>query len=105
MAQVTLSIAGRDYAVACSDGEEPRLKQLGAIIDAKAREAGAGAPGMTESRVLLYAALLIADDFHEARSGGTPGAEPTGEAAEAVHRLAERVAALAERLEAAGVST
>ena len=40
MADVRLSIAGREYIVTCKDGEEARLQALGAMVDEKAREAG-----------------------------------------------------------------
>ena len=43
MAEVKLSIAGRQYSVACNDGEETRLLALGTMVDEKAREAGGGA--------------------------------------------------------------
>ena len=40
MPDVKLSIAGRDYFVACNPGEEQRLIDLGAMVDASALEAG-----------------------------------------------------------------
>lgn len=62
MAEVRLHIANREYIVTCRDGEENRLIELGAMVDAKANEAGGSAAGLNESRLLLFAALLLADE-------------------------------------------
>ena len=104
MATIDVEIAARSYAVSCRDGDEPHLRQLAAIVDRKAKEAAAALGSMGESRQLLFASLLLADELKEARAG-TPGAplpEPQSEpgVAEALERLAERVERLAESLEA-----
>ncbi len=65
MADVRLSIAGREYIVTCNDGEEQRLQALGALVDEKAREAGGPTGGLNESRLLLFSALLLADKLHD----------------------------------------
>ena len=58
MAQVKLEIGGRSFMVTCQDGEEEHLGKLGAMVDAKAGEAGDPA-GLTESRMLLFTSLLL----------------------------------------------
>jgi cell division protein ZapA len=67
MSNVTLSIGGREYAVACAEGEEAHVTGLGQLIDAKLATMG-GAAGQAETRSLLFAALLLADELHEART-------------------------------------
>jgi hypothetical protein len=57
MAEVELTIAGRPYKVACRAGEEETLRQAGALVDSKSREALAGLGTLSESRQLLFAAL------------------------------------------------
>lgn len=74
MSNVTLSIGSRSFAVACADGEETHVADLGRLIDEKV--ATAGAQGQTETRMLLFAALLLADEVHELRRRGG-GGEPT----------------------------
>jgi len=104
MAEVRLSIAGRDYIVACNDGEEARLMTLGAMVDEKAREAGASG-GLNETRLLLFSALLLADKLHDgAADNRTAGiASPTealsSHAIDALEALASRLENLALRLE------
>ncbi|HEX8257500.1 MAG TPA: cell division protein ZapA [Allosphingosinicella sp.] len=105
MASIDVEIASRRYAVACRDGEEPHLKSVAAIVDRKARDAAAALGTLSESRQLLFASLLLADELKERREGsGSPAAEPDPGLAEALERLADRIESLAERLEAAASS-
>jgi cell division protein ZapA len=96
MSNITLDIAGRKFTVACGPGEEPHIEKLGRIIDSKIE----GMPGLatqSEARCLLYAALLLADEVHELRSGTAPPKD--SRAAEALERTAETLEELAARLE------
>jgi cell division protein ZapA len=95
MANIDVEVGGRKYAVSCRDGEEDHLRQVAALVDKRARDATQALGSLSEARLLLFAALMVADDLHEARHGGT-GAPDLGEPLE---RLAERVEALAQRLE------
>lgn len=105
MAEVKLSIAGRQYSVACNDGEETRLMALGEMVDEKAREASGGSAGLNETRSLLFSALLLADRLHDITSGtpvvadSAPAAEKSSQVAEALEGLASRLENLALRLE------
>jgi cell division protein ZapA len=98
MSNVTVTIGGRHYTVACAPGEEAHIEMLGHSIDDKL-QGMANLSGQSEARTLLFAALLLADELHEQQSG--PAAED-GAAAEALERLAGRLESLAERLESAG---
>ena len=96
MAQVDLFIAGRSYQIACREGEEENLKAAARLVDAKSREALSGLGTLSESRQLLFASLLLADQIVDNQRGMAPAPpDPI---------IAERVAALAERLEALAVS-
>lgn len=100
MAEVTLTISGRQYAVHCKDGEEAHLAHLAAMVDAKAKTM----PGMTEMRLLLFTALFLADDLNDLKREAAgrqrsfelePREEP---AVRALEELAGRLEELAERL-------
>jgi cell division protein ZapA len=92
MAQVDLLIAGRSYQIACREGEEENLKAAARLVDAKSREALSGLGTLSESRQLLFAALLLADQLVEGRVEAAPApADPA---------VGQRVAAIADRLEA-----
>jgi cell division protein ZapA len=103
MPDVKLSIAGRDYFVACNAGEEQRLLQLGAMVDVTAQQVAGGARGMTETRALLFSALLLADKLHEAGGTATAGnVEPSAamlQSSDILEGLATRLENLALRLE------
>jgi cell division protein ZapA len=103
MANIDVDIAGRRYNVACRDGEEEHLRSLAAVVDRRAHDAADALGGLTETRQLLFAALLIADDLKEVRAGkglADPAPAPHDPAlAEALERIAERVEGLADRLE------
>lgn len=67
MAEVTLNIHGKSYGIACDDGQEQRVLQLGKYVDARLREiAGAGAAS-TEAHLLVLTALVLADEAFENR--------------------------------------
>ena len=101
MAEVELTIAGRPYRVACRNGEEENLRAAGALVDAKSREALSGLGTLSESRQLLFAALLLADQIVDGREVDIPtGPDPA--LVERAERLAERLESLADTLEKDG---
>jgi cell division protein ZapA len=101
MSNVSLSIGGRQYMVACAAGEEDHVAKLGETIESKVREIGAA--GHNEVRLLLFAALLLADENHElkANGGSAPAAALAGDgpAAAALEAMAERLEKFAATLE------
>ena len=68
MALVNIMISGRAYTVACDDGEEEHVRELGALVDAKAREVQETVGQVGDQRLLLMAALLMADEVFEGRN-------------------------------------
>jgi cell division protein ZapA len=98
MSNVTLEIAGRRYTIACATGEEAHIARLGASINSKLA-ALPDLAGQSEPRTLLFAALLLADELHEAK---TPAA--TVKHAEPLENLAERLESLATQLERSAAS-
>jgi cell division protein ZapA len=101
MAEVDLTIAGRAYRVACRVGEEDSLRAAAALVDAKSREALAGLGTLSESRQLLFAALLLADQIIDGREFEVPKG-PDDELVQRTQRLAERLELLADKLEQSG---
>lgn len=63
MAQVTIAVNGRSYVVGCEDGQEERLRRLAATVDAQVRALVGRAGQIGEARLLLIAALSLADDL------------------------------------------
>src|SRR5215471_3199329 len=68
MAQVSIQIANRTYELACGDGEQERVQQLAAYVDEKVGDLRRQMPpGTPEVKLLVFAALMLADESHEAR--------------------------------------
>jgi cell division protein ZapA len=103
MASVDIEVAGRKYNVACRNGEEAHLHAVAAMVDQRARDAAEALGSLGESRQLLFAALLMADDIKELRAGAgiadPPPPPPDPAVAQALERLAARMEALADSLE------
>jgi len=110
MAQITVSIAGRTYRMACGDGEEEHLAGLAAGFDAKIDEMRKAFGEIGDMRLHVMAALTYADDLGEARkriaaleqdlAATRAAASESGEQVEALEaRVAETVSKAAERLE------
>lgn len=61
MPQVEITIGGRNFEVACQDGEEQFLMAAAAMLDVEASSLSTQIGRMPESRMLLMAGLLLAD--------------------------------------------
>jgi cell division protein ZapA len=123
MSQVTVTIAGRTYRMACREGEEHHLEQLAALLDAKVAEMRGSFGEIGEMRLHVMAAITIADDLAEARRridllekelGDLKALASAGDersqiiearAAEAVQKTAERIERLAKGLNPAAAGT
>ena len=82
MSDVTLAVGGRNYTVACADGQEEHVQRL--------------------AKNLLFAALLLADELDEAKKGGSLAADPqfdTGRLAGQLERIALALENAASTLE------
>lgn len=102
MGNVTLSIGGRSFTLATAHGEEAHVSELGALISEKA--AASGAAGQTETRMLLFAALMLADELHGLRQRVTQEEAPpppalSPEVTERLARIASRIENVASLLE------
>jgi cell division protein ZapA len=129
MAQVSVTINGRKYQIACDDGQEAHLSRLANYVDQRVSELIAAVGQVGDARLLVMATLLVADELSDAYSqleetnGVAPGTIPArGEGKSAskdagkelaerkriddlfganIEALAERVEGIAERLKQA----
>lgn len=67
MGQVTLNINGKNYRMACEDGQDDRLHQLAAYFNAQVEQLKPGFPRIQDDQLYMMAALVIADELFEAR--------------------------------------
>jgi cell division protein ZapA len=68
MAQVSVTIAGKVYRMACGDGEEPHLITLGQLYDAKIDELRGSFGEIGDMRLHVMAAIMVADELSEAKT-------------------------------------
>ncbi|HKG76306.1 MAG TPA: cell division protein ZapA [Beijerinckiaceae bacterium] len=67
MPQVTVTIAGRTYRMACGEGEESHLERLAALYDGKIQELRGSFGEIGDMRLHVMAAVMVADDFTETK--------------------------------------
>jgi len=84
MPEVTIVIAGREFRVACEEGEEHFLQSAAELLDSQATELSERMGRLPEERMLLMAGLILADK--------------TAELGESQRNLKEKVANLERKL-------
>lgn len=123
MAQVTVRVGGYSHPVACQDGQERHLTDMAAEVDKRIGALKAMGMQFGETRMLLLAALQLADETSDLTSenaalktggavappalGGSLGFGATEAAPAAadpalvrrLHRVAEAIEAIAATLE------
>lgn len=66
MAQVNATIAGRQFRLACEDGQEDHLQSLTKDIDTRIIDLRAKFGEIGDTRLTVMAALMVADELSEA---------------------------------------
>ena len=111
MAQVTVKVNGYTYTVGCEDGQELHLQAMAEQVDDRVESIKSLGGNSGESRLLLMAALLMADEIHDLRleletllNGGEPpprpAARPDGRGDPAIGQRLGRLATRAEEIAA-----
>ena len=65
MAKVTVQINGRDYSLACEEGEQEHVRELAQYLDGHVNDLKKRFGNVGDTRLLVMASLLIADQFSE----------------------------------------
>ena len=105
MAEVSVSINGSPYNIACDDGQEQRVLDLAHFVDSRVKEmAGAGA---NEKHLLVLASIVMADEMFDMRDSAAANANRTpldglqitnqdeGQIVTAIDQMAERIEKIA----------
>ncbi len=108
MAQVTIKVNGYAYTVGCEDGQEQHLLDMAQQVESRIESIKALGGQSGEGRLLVLAALLMADELHDThvelknmRNGIAPAAEPKPDARQArkLSRLAQKAEDIAASIE------
>lgn len=114
MAQVQVGILGRQFMLACGDGEEERVRRLAARVEERVRAVVGDENRAPDARVMLLAAIMLANEADEAdraldglkaemdkvrRSADRSAAEVDATLSRALDEFASRIEGIASRLE------
>ena len=110
MGQVAITIRGRNYSIACDDGQEAHLARLGRYLDQRAEELAASTESSVgDSLLLVMVALVVADELTDtvaeveslrAEGDKETKAKVEAQVTDALKGLAERIERVAARMEA-----
>ncbi len=101
MGQVSITIRGRQYQIACDDGQEANVARLGKYLDQQAEQVQKSAKNtFSDALLLVMVGLLVADELSDASAEAHAQAQIQAAArAKADQEIAAAITALAERVE------
>ncbi len=104
MAQVEIKINGRDYRIACEDGQEAHLANLAKYLDGKVNELVDEVGQIGDTSLMVMAGLLITDELSDTRDELEEARNETARETQSAidtteERIATQVDALSERIE------
>jgi cell division protein ZapA len=109
MPTVTIALNGRNYDVACDDGEQARVTELAGELRRRMESLTRNSGHLSEGMVFVMTALLLADELDQKKRESTKLRDEGRETslkrevalADTIEALAQRVETLAARVEAA----
>lgn len=107
MAQVDITVNGKTYRIACEDGQEQRLTNLASMVDAHVKDLVEQVGQVGDTRLLVMASLLIADELIDLRDAAHEVDEDDEDFSPsevedltiAIEGLADRIERIAGRIE------
>lgn len=111
MAEVNITIANKQYSIACDEGQEQRVVDLAAYVDSRVKEIAAMGAGSNDSHLLVLNSIMMADELMDAQSGSANNnqaelnslsitQEDEAAITNAIDQMAERINAIAGNLKA-----
>jgi cell division protein ZapA len=76
MAEISITINGRSYGIACDDGQEQRVKQLAAYVDSRLKDIARAGAATNESHLLVLTSIILADEIADMRAAGAQPVPP-----------------------------
>lgn len=115
MAEVSITLNGRIYEIACDQGQEGRIVDLAAYIDQRLQQIARAGGAYNDAHLLVLTALVLADELYEAReaTAGAPRRAAAAAAAGAgdgvdetalarlIENLSRRIDGIAQRVQSA----
>ena len=109
MPTVTIALNGRNYDIACDDGEQARVTELAGELRRRMESLTRNSGHLSEGMVFVMTALLLADELDQKKretsklkdEGRETSLKRELALADTIEELAARVETLAARVEAA----
>ena len=67
MAEVNIMIDGRSYGIACDDGQEQHVQQLGQFVDQRLKQITHGSNSANKVQSMVLTSLVLADELQDTR--------------------------------------
>ncbi len=110
MAEVNVTIANKQYSIACDDGQEQRVVDLAAFVDGRIKEIAAIGAGSNDLHLLVLNSIMMADELMDARDNAANNnqaslnslsitQEDETAITNAIDQMAERINAIAGNLQ------
>jgi len=75
MAEVDIRINGRQFSIACDDGQEQRVIDLANYVDAQVRNMAAAGAGTNDSHLLVLTSIIMADELFSLKDAQASGGQ------------------------------
>jgi cell division protein ZapA len=92
MATLDVALLGRNYKIACQEGEQAELRDAVAFLETRMREIRDASKSSSVERIAVMAALNLAHDFQRERA--TPPVAPVAPESIDVSALRRRIAGM-----------
>ncbi len=107
MAEVSVSINGNQFNIACDDGQEQRVVDLANFVDSRVKEIAGSGAGSNEKHLLVLTSIVMADELFDMRDAAAANGNKTplnglqitnedeGQIVNAIDQMAERIEKIA----------
>lgn len=76
MAEISITINGRNYGIACDDGQERRVMELARYVDYRLKEIARAGAASSESHLLVLTSIILADEIADMKAMGNVHPQP-----------------------------
>jgi len=110
MADVSVSINGRQFNIACDEGQEQRVLDLANFVDTRVKEMKQAGAGTNEQHLLVLTSIVMADEMFDLRDASANtntapldglqiSSQDEGEIVSAIDQMAARIEKIAGGLD------
>jgi len=99
LAQVAITINGKEYSLACDEGQQERIRAAGALLSAGVSRLSTQMGRVNDLNLVIMASVMLADDLIQEQSARQQETAPDlEELAMALEYLADKLETVASRL-------